>query len=127
MDLLPLFAWLSPGYPTGAYAYSHGLEHAVETGVVRDVDALAGWVGAVLRHGAGRNDAILFRAAHAAVTAGDLAALAEVDVLARALAPSRERHVETVQQGRSFLDATRAAWPSDAMAALGDALPGPVA
>lgn len=125
MDFLPLFAWLSPAYPTGAYAYSHGLEHVVETGVVRDVDALVGWLGAVLRHGAGRNDAILFRAAHAA--AGDPAALAEIDSLARALAPSRERHAETVLQGRSFLDTTRAAWPSDAMAGLGAALGGPVA
>jgi urease accessory protein len=125
LDLLPLFAWLSPAYPTGAYAYSHGLEHAVESGAVRDVEALVGWLGAVLRFGAGRNDAILFRAAHAA--AADSDALIEVDALARALAPSRERHAETVLQGRAFLDTTRAAWPSEAMAALGAALPGPVA
>jgi urease accessory protein len=93
--------------------------------VVRDVEALVGWLGAVLRHAAGRNDAILFRAAHAA--AGDPAALAEVDALARALAPSRERHAETVLQGRAFLDATRAAWPSAPMAVVAGALQGPVA
>ncbi len=29
-EALRLFAWLSPGYPVGAYAYSHGLEAAVE-------------------------------------------------------------------------------------------------
>lgn len=125
MDFLPLFAWLSPAYPTGAYAYSHGLEHAVESGIVRDVEALAGWLAAVLRHGAGRNDAILFRAAHAC--AGDADALAEIDALARALAPSRERHAETVLQGRAFLDAMRAAWPSGAIASVAAALPGPVA
>ena len=30
--LLRLLAWLSPGFPTGGYAYSHGLEWAVECG-----------------------------------------------------------------------------------------------
>ena len=29
--LLALLTWLSPAFPTGAYAYSHGLEWAVET------------------------------------------------------------------------------------------------
>ena len=31
-ELLRLLAWLSPAFPTGAYAYSHGLEQAVEDG-----------------------------------------------------------------------------------------------
>ncbi len=30
-SLLRLLAWLSPAFPTGAYAYSHGLEWAVES------------------------------------------------------------------------------------------------
>ena len=30
--ILPLFAWLSPSYPVGSYAYSHTLEWAVEAG-----------------------------------------------------------------------------------------------
>ena len=34
-DALRLMAWLSPGYPVGAYAYSHGLEWAVEAGDIR--------------------------------------------------------------------------------------------
>ena len=31
-DLVRLLTWLSPAFPTGAYAYSHGLEWAVEAG-----------------------------------------------------------------------------------------------
>ncbi|MFT5440402.1 MAG: urease accessory protein, partial [Alphaproteobacteria bacterium] len=27
--LYRLMSWLSPSYPVGAFAYSHGLEHAV--------------------------------------------------------------------------------------------------
>ena len=32
--LYRLMAWLSPAYPTGAFSYSHGLEYAVEAGLV---------------------------------------------------------------------------------------------
>ena len=35
-DALPLFAWLSPAFPVGAYAYSHGVEWAVEDGDIKD-------------------------------------------------------------------------------------------
>ena len=53
--------------------------------------------------------------------------LRETNDLALALAPSRELRLETSQQGRSFLDATLAAWPAPALAALSAALPGEVA
>ncbi|GJD47834.1 Urease accessory protein UreF [Methylobacterium crusticola] len=126
-DALLLLAWLSPGYPVGAYAYSHGLEWAVEAGDVRDEAGLRDWLADVLEHGAGRSDAILAAHAHAAAAAGDATALAAVNDLALALAPSRELHLETSQQGRSFLDATRAAWGTPRLAALADHLAGPVA
>src|SRR5689334_18730251 len=53
--LLRLLAWLSPAFPTGAYAYSHGLEWAVETHDIRDGATLLGWLAAVIAHGTGRN------------------------------------------------------------------------
>jgi urease accessory protein len=124
-DALRLMAWLSPTYPVGAFAYSHGLEWAVESGDIRDEASLSVWLGDVLERGAGRNDMILAGNAHA--TADDAAALAAVNALALALAPSRELHLETSQQGRSFLDATRVAWPCDGVAAVAAALPGEVA
>ena len=46
--LLRLLAWLSPAFPTGAYAYSHGLEWAVEGGDIADGDTLHAWLGDVL-------------------------------------------------------------------------------
>lgn len=126
-DALQLMVWLSPGYPVGAYAYSHGLEWAVEAGDIRDETSLLDWLGDVCAHGSLRNDLILARHAHRAAQAGDGAAVAELNDLALALAPSRELHLETSQQGRSFLDATLKAWPCAALSALARHLPGPIA
>jgi urease accessory protein len=103
---LRLLAWLSPGFPTGAYAYSHGLEWVVEAGEITDGDSLRAWLVDVLAHGSGRNDAILLRHAHRA--ARDAAALESLAALAAAIAPGRERHAETMAQGAAFLRAASA-------------------
>jgi urease accessory protein len=101
---LRLLVWLSPAFPTGAYAYSHGLEWAVEGGDVTDGATLTEWLRDLLTHGSGRNDAILLRHAHR--RGADHAALNE---LAIATAPSRERRLETLDQGTAFI-AAAAAW-----------------
>jgi len=101
-DLLALAQWVSPAFPLGGYAFSHGLEQAVTSGDVRDAAAFHDWLGAVLDHGAGRSDAILLALAHRGGDAGGLAALAQ------AMAPSRERWHETWAQGRAFVQATNA-------------------
>lgn len=110
-DLLPLLVWLSPSFPTGAFAYSHGIEWAVEAGDVRDRAGLEAWVTDLLEHGGPWSDAVLLACAHRATRRADDPALAEVAELALALAPSRERRLESVQQGTSFLAAVRTAWP----------------
>ena len=58
-----LSAWFSPGYPVGAFSYSHGLEWAVEAGLVAGRVGLAAWVADLLEFGAGRSDAMLLAAA----------------------------------------------------------------
>jgi urease accessory protein len=129
-----LLAWLSPAFPVGAYAYSHGLEWAIEDGTVADAASLQAWIADVLVHGAGRNDAILFLHAWRAASAGDHARLAELAELGAALQPSKERFVESTAQGRAFLTAVMAAWPAPSLdvlvlaPALGGApLPYPIA
>ncbi len=119
---LALFVWLSPAFPVGAYAYSHGIEWAVEAGDVSDAASLAGWLEDLADHGAPRLDVAVFAAAHRA--AADPAALREVNDLAVALAGSLERRLETTAQGTAFLAAARAAWPCAALQNFGA---GPVA
>jgi len=123
--LYRLMTWLSPGYPVGAFSYSHGLEHAVEAGSVTDAAALRAWLADLLRWGSGRNDAILFRHAHAAAARASV--LAEVATLAAAFAASAERYLETTAQGRAFAEATADAWPCDALDRLLKAWQGPLA
>lgn len=116
--LQTLMAWLSPAFPVGAFTYSHGLEWAIEAHTVTNAATLRDWIADVLRHGAGCNDAILFRHAWRAADEGrveDFAALVE---LTAAFQPSRERHLETTAQGRAFLTAVLAAWPNERLAAL---------
>jgi urease accessory protein len=110
--LLALFAWLSPSFPIGAFAYSHGLETAVSDGDVRDGATLQAWLLDLLRQGTIRTDLILPACAARALAASDEDGLQEVSELAIALSPSKERHLETTQQGRSFMDTLNAAWPS---------------
>jgi urease accessory protein len=106
--LLTLAQWLSPAFPTGAFAYSHGLEAAIADGKVQDAEALRGWLAAVLAHGSGRTDAILL--ARAMDEDADLPAL---DALARALAASAERLTETLEQGAAFAATTNALTAAD--------------
>ena len=95
--LLSLVQWLSPAFPVGGYAYSHGLEWAISAGDITSAAELQRWIGTVLTEGAGRTDAILLAQALRPET--DLADLA---ALAQALAASRERLVETLDQGRAL-------------------------
>ncbi|TQS73193.1 urease accessory protein UreF [Rhodobacteraceae bacterium] len=95
-ELLSLVQWLSPAFPTGAYAYSHGLEQAIAAGDVTNEADLAQVLGDILAHGAGWSEAILLARG---LAGGDLAVL---DATARALCASAERLRETTEQGCAF-------------------------
>jgi urease accessory protein len=110
-----LLAWMSPAFPTGSFAYSHGLEWAIESGAVRDADALKMWISDLLQRGSGWNDAVIF----AQCWGDDVPGL---NALALALAGSRERWLETTQLGAAFT-AAASVWP----AASNVTIEGPVA
>ncbi len=120
-------AWLSPAYPVGAFSYSSGIEWAVEAGDIKDAESLRAWLAVMLEEGSGFCDAVLFAHAYRAVATEDEKSLRAVAELAAALAPSKERHLETTAQGNAFIEATGAAWPCAALARLKVAWDGPVA
>lgn len=96
-DILKLTQWLSPAFPVGGFAYSHGLETAISDGQVTDPASLELWLSTVIAKGTGRADAALLCAAMRADA--DIPALA---AWAEALAPSKERWRETQEQGAAF-------------------------
>lgn len=102
LALLSLVQWLSPAFPTGAFAYSHGLEAAVVAGEAGSEAALADWLADILTYGAGWNDAVLLGCG---LRGEDPEALCD---LARALAGTAERLSETEEQGAAFARARAA-------------------
>lgn len=91
--LLTLTQWLSPAFPLGAFAYSHGLEAAIAEGRLADAAGLQAWLRVLLEEGSGAVDATLLCLA----LRGD-----DMAQTARALAASRERLEETEAQGSAF-------------------------
>ena len=110
---LPLLVWLSPAFPVGSFAYSHGLEWAHETGDIVDFETCRDWIADILVHGSGRNDAILLTEAWRAVGENDDESLKAIIELSLALQPSSERYLESTMQGKAFLTTARAAWAND--------------
>jgi urease accessory protein len=110
-DVLTLAQWLSPSFPVGAFAYSHGLETAIQSGTITSARDLQDWLADVLNHGNGRNDCILLRAAHACTSE---VALDEINQTAVAVSASSERVLETQLQGNAFSQTTAAIWGGDA-------------
>lgn len=105
--LARLMTWLSPAFPVGSFAYSHGLERAIHDGLIRDRQSLLAWLEVLLERGSAWNDAVILAEAWRNAAAGEsLDAVAE---LAEAMSGSRERHMETTLQGNAFVDAL-AAW-----------------
>jgi urease accessory protein len=109
--LYRLLTWFSPSYPLGSYSYSHGIEQAVEAGLVKDREGLVRYIAAAIERGAACVDAALLAAAWTTIHDGDEARLDEIAELAGAWRGTAELALETEAQGRAFLAATRAAWP----------------
>jgi urease accessory protein len=93
VDLQTLQSWLSPAFPVGAFAWSHGLETAILDGRLSSAQSVQNWITALLEHGSLWGDAVLFSLSARGQDVGELAL---------ALAASKERHAETAEQGAAF-------------------------
>jgi urease accessory protein len=113
--LLRLLAWLSPAFPIGGFSYSHGLETAVDRGLVASAADLAGWIDHLLAHGSAAADAVLLCHAWRAEATGDQALADAVIDLADAARPTAELALESRAQGEAFLNAWQDGWPGPAL------------
>ncbi|NOD97216.1 urease accessory protein UreF [Ruegeria sp. HKCCD6228] len=109
-DILTLTQWLSPAYPVGGFAYSHGLETAIDEGAVASSQDAEAWISDVQEHGSGWNDALFVVSAY---NAQDNDELISVDTKARAICASSERKMETELLGQAFGTVTGDVWDLD--------------
>jgi urease accessory protein len=118
--LYRLMTWLSPSYPVGAYAFSHGIENAVERGFVHDRDTALEWIRELVLHGNGRADLVFLKEAWEA--RGDTRALDALARYAVAFQTTSELRTESVAQGRAFGEVSRNAWQVPELDAVLDAV-----
>ena len=102
--LVTVMQWLSPAFPIGGFAYSHGLEWAINKGYVSNREELQKWISDLLEYGSLKNDAILIKL----VLQGSDPK--EINELAMALCPASERLSETQLQGGAFCKIMREVW-----------------
>lgn len=120
---LALWRLISPMLPIGAYAYSQGLEYAVEAGWVADEAGATAWIGGVLEHTLAAVDAPILARLYRAWGQDDEAALTHWNALLRASRESFELVQEDRHLGQALarvlteLDVPRAArWCDEARA-----------
>ncbi len=94
---LTLHHWLSPSFPTGAFAYSHGLEQVIAEGAVTDAATLEHWLADILRFGTGWQESVLI-----ALALAPNADIEQLDACSAALQPCAERLLESREQGAAF-------------------------
>ena len=111
-NIVRLMTWLSPSFPVGAYSYSHGIEYAVEAGLIVDRQTLVAWIAHLLQYGSGYTDAILLRAAYDTVLSDDFDVFGDIAAWADSFRPTPELALESNAQGEAFFSTVAAAWPA---------------
>jgi len=89
--------------PVGAFAFSNGLESAVQTGVVGDAQGLRQFVALVTRQAA-RMDGIALLHAHRAAVAGDHEAIARADAELWCRRTGEEQQLMLSRMGRKLAE-----------------------
>ncbi len=102
LGLLRLLQLASPALPVGAYAYSQGLEWAVECGWVHDEASLGEWLRELLDGSLGQVDLPLLARLHAAALAGDATALERWSAHLLASRETRELRADDCARGTAL-------------------------
>jgi urease accessory protein len=87
LALVRLLQLVSPALPVGAYAYSQGLEQAVQAGWIKDMASARDWIDGILEHSLGQLDLPVLLRLHRAWSDEDQG---QVDYWSRYLCAARE-------------------------------------
>jgi urease accessory protein len=90
-------------FPIGAFAFSSGLESAIQKGIVSNTATLRAYARTALEQAA-RGDGIALIVAHRAATAGDIDTLARIDAQVYARKLSDEARTMSVRTGKKFTE-----------------------
>ena len=101
--LLAALHLASPALPVGGFAYSQGLERAIEDRLVSNESSALRWIGDLLLLSLARFEAPLWLRAFDACAAGDAAGFARCNDELLAARETAELRAESVQMGASLL------------------------
>lgn len=103
LSLIHGLRFIDSFFPSGGYAFSSGLEAAVQGGAVKDSDQLGRYVEDLLRGGMSRREVLAAKVANRAGATGVAAKAIEVDHDLEAAKIGRETRVASRQMGRQIL------------------------
>lgn len=101
----PLFDFLhlsSMALPVGGFAYSQGLEHAIESGLIADYAGAKQWIGDCISHNLVRQECLLWQQVFQAASEGNREEIGRLNDLVFALKETTELRLEARQMGQSL-------------------------
>ena len=103
LSLLKGLRFVDSFFPSGGYAFSSGLEAAVQGGAVRDAEELSRYVVESLTTGMGEREAVAVGMAHEAYVSGVLETAFNADRELEAMKLGRESRTASRQMGRQVM------------------------
>lgn len=103
LSLLTGFRFVDSFFPSGGYAYSSGLEAAVQSGAVRNAEELSRFVVESLTTGMGEREAVAVGLAHDAFVSDILEVAFKADRELEAMKLVRETRTASCQMGRQVI------------------------
>ena len=103
LSLLQGLRFVDSFFPSGGYAFSSGLEAAVQGGLVRNSEDLSKYVIETLTAGIGEREAVATGLAHDAVISGMVAIAVSADHELDAMKLGREGRMASRQMGRQVI------------------------
>jgi urease accessory protein len=115
---LALLQLCDTALPTGAYAFSSGLETYTQQGLIPAVATLQEWLEVVLHHAVHGSHLLPVALAYRATTAKDWAQLERLDQHLTAMKHARELREASVKTGQGLLRLAVQVWPGPAVERL---------